>query len=157
MATAVSKRLKLRVLDTLRTANQPLTTSEVAMLINRSFETTRHALTAVGAVRVEDSFPTEWTIATADTPSAFRKAPSKFTEVDYTVSANNVPNLVDAWNTQRGKLGEVLALTEINSKADPKHIALQLGTVAGTLAALACMIDEVSTLPDWYDSLTKDK
>lgn len=156
MATAVSKRLQLRILDALRTAGQPLTTSEVAMLVGKSFETTRHALGSIGAVRVADAFPTEWTIATADTPSSLRKAPSKFTEVDYTVSANNVPNLVDAWNTQRGKLGEVLALTEINSKADPKHIALQLGTVAGTLAALACMIDEVSTLPDWYDSLTKE-
>ena len=155
--TNVSKRLQLRVLDTLRTAGQPLTTSEVAMMVNRSFEATRKALNSVGAVRVEDAFPTEWTIATADTPSSMRKAPSKFSDIEYTVGTKEVPQLVDAWNKQRGKLGEVLALTEINSKADPKHLALQLGTVAGTLAALSYSLSEVANLPDWYDSLTKDK
>lgn len=156
MATAVSKRLQLRVLDTLRTADQPLTTSEVAMLINRSFETTRHALSTIGAVQVPDSYPTEWTIALADTPSLLRKAPSKFTDVDYTVSTKPVPNLVDAWNKQRGKLGEVLSLTEIDAKANPKQLALQLGTIAGTLAALSYSLSEVAGTPDWHDTLTKD-
>ncbi len=154
--TNVSKRLQLRVLDTLRVAGQPLTTSEVAMLVNRSFEATRKALTVIGAMPIADSYPTEWTIATADTPSTLRKAPAKFTDIEYTVSTKEVPHLVTAWNEQHGKLGELLGATKIDSTINPKHLAVQLGTIAGTLAALACLLDEVAGSPDWLDQLTKD-
>jgi hypothetical protein len=126
------------------------------MLINRSFEATRKALSTVGAMPVADSYPTEWTIATADTPSSMRKAPGKFDEIEYTVGTKPVAGLVTAWNAQRGKLGELLSATEINTKTDPKQLAIQLGTIAGTLAALSYSLSEVAGSPDWLDQLTKD-
>jgi hypothetical protein len=126
------------------------------MLINKSFETTRHALSTIGAVPVADSYPTEWTMSANSMPSALRKAPGKFSEIEYTVGTKPVSGLVTAWNAQRGKLGELLSMTEINTKTDPKQLAIQLGTIAGTLAALSYSLSEVAGSPDWLDQLTKD-
>lgn len=157
MATSISKKLQLRILDTLRTADTPLTTSEIAMLVNRSFETTRHALSVVGAKRVDDSYPTEWTIDDGFVPSSVRKAPSKFSEIEYTVSTKPVDMLVTAWNSSRANLAKSITDMEITPDSDPKDVALKLGTVAGSIAALSCLLDDVATRPDWYDTLTQER
>lgn len=157
MAQKISKRLQARVLDILRIADTPLTTREVAMLVNRSYEATRQALALVGAERVDSSFPTEWKIADSNMPDALKKVPSKFDEVSYTVSTKDVVQLVQVWNSQREATGKAMTDTEITPDSNPKDLAIKLGTVAGSLAALAYQLSEVATRPDWFDVLTKER
>lgn len=157
MSKSISKRLQVRVLDVLRTADTPLTTSEIAMLVNRSFEATRQALALVGAKRVDDSYPTEWTIDDGFVPATVNRAPSKFADVEYMVSTKPVDLLVNVWNESRASLAKSIADMEITPDSDPKDVALKLGTVAGSIAALSCLLDDVATRPDWYDTLTQER
>jgi hypothetical protein len=157
MATAISKKLQLKVLDALHTAGTPLTTSEVAMLINRSFETTRHALSVVGAIRVDGTFPSEWTIDTSYIPSHIKQVPSKFDELSYTVTTKPFDTPIVLWNEQRDSLSKAIKALEIKPTDNPKDVAKKLGTTAGSIAHVAYRLSEVATRPDWYDILTQER
>ena len=156
MASPVSKRLQLRVLDVLRTADTPLKTSEVAMLVNRSYEATRQALELVGAERVDTSYPTEWTISGSATPAHIQRVPSKYEDTEYTIGAAVYDAPVAMWNANRQNLAKSIADLDINPDDDPKAIALRLGNGAGTMAHLAYKLSEYATRPDWYEALSKE-
>lgn len=156
MASPVSKRLQLRVLDVLRTADTPLKTSEVAMLVNRSYEATRQALELVGAERVDTSFPTEWIISSAHTPAHIQRVPSKYEDTEYTIGAAIYDAPVAMWNANRQNLAKSIADLDISPDDDPKAIALRLGNGAGTMAHLAYKLSEYATRPDWYEALSKE-
>lgn len=156
MASPVSKRLQLRVLDVLRTADTPLKTSEVAMLVNRSYEATRQALELVGAERVDTSFPTEWTISGSTTPAHIQRVPSKYEDTEYTIGAAVYDAPVAMWNANRQNLAKSIADLDISPDDDPKAIALRLGNGAGTMAHLAYKLAEYATRPDWYEALSKE-
>ena len=157
MSQKISKRLQLRVLDTLRTANTPLTTSEVAMLVGRSFEATRRALAIVGAVRTDDSYPAKWTIDKQDIPTHLKKVPSKFTDDEYVVTTKAFDQPVVLWNEQRKTLSKAIASLEITPDAKPRELAKKLGTAAGSMAHVAYMLSEAQTHPNWYDELTQER
>ena len=157
MSKSISKRLQVRVLDVLRQAGTPLTTSEVAMLVNRSFEATRQALQLVGAKRVDDSYPTEWTIDETFTPDYLKKVPSKFDELSYTVSTKSFDTPIVLWNEQRDSLSKAIKALEIKPTDNPKDVAKKLGTTAGSIAHVAYRLSEVATRPDWYDILTQER
>lgn len=156
MSKAISKRLQVKVLDALRLADQPLTTSEVAMLVNKSYESTRQALLLVGAERVDNSFPTEWRISGSATPAHIQRVPSKYDETEYTVGASIYDAPVAMWNANKANLAKSIADLDIKPDSDPREIALRLGNGAGTLAHLAYKLSEVATRPDWYDLLTQE-
>lgn len=156
MSAPVSKRLQLRVLDVLRTADTPLKTSEVAMLVNRSYEATRQALELVGAKRVDTSFPTEWIIDSAHTPAQVHRVPGKHNDAEYTIGVPVVPDPIVIWNEKREVLGQAITKFEITPDSNPREMAEMLGNAAGRMAYLAYKLDEYATRPDWYDTLSKE-
>lgn len=153
---AVSKRLQVRVLDALRLANTPLTTSDVAMLVGKSYEATRQALEIIGAERVDNSLPTEWRIPGA-MPEALQNVPSKNSGFDMTVSTAEFPTPVLTWNSQRETLASAIAKLEIKPTDKPSEVALKLGTTAGSMAYIAYQLNELATRPDWYELLTQER
>lgn len=152
MATHVSKRTELKVIDAVRRAHTPLTTAEISILISKSFETTRHAIAQAGLVPVDGSFPTEWKIGGAEEAKA---VPSKHSGATYQVSATDQKITIEAWNGSREALGASIAELEITYKTKPKELAKKLGTVAGNIAALAYELEAVSARPEWYDLLSE--
>lgn len=157
MSKSISKRLQVKVLDAMRTAGTPLTTSEISILVGKSYESTRQALLIVGAEKVDDSFPTKWRMSDVALPVEGRTVPSNFHGDEYTVSTKPIEGLVQAWNESRESLGASLASTEITPNINPKNLAVQLGTVAGSIAALAYKLDEYATRPDWFESITEER
>lgn len=156
MSAPVSKRLQLRVLDVLRTADTPLKTSEVAMLVNRSYEATRQALELVGAERVDTSFPTEWIIDSAHTPAGLQRVPSKYSDTDFIVGAMPYATPVAVWNEAKAALGKSISELDITPDADPAEVALKIGNVVSSMAYLSYKLNEHATRPDWYDALSKE-
>lgn len=158
MSTIVtSRRLKSRVLLAL-SGDEPLRTSEVAGIVGASVTATRAALESVGAIRIDTVYPTEWTITPPTIPEKGSKAvPSKFTGVEYVVTSKAVDDIVGAWNAQCAALGTAIAASAVVAGSDPKKLAKDLGTVAGSIAALSYALNGVAGKPDWLDILTPDK
>jgi hypothetical protein len=75
--------------------------------------------------------------------------------VDYTVSAKQTDDVVAVWNKQHEAVGQALSALVINRDLPIKKVAEQIGTLAGSLAALAYELQQVSDRPDWYDVLTE--
>lgn len=156
MSKAISKRLQLKVIDALRTADTPLTTSTVAMLVNKSYESTRQALILVGAERVDNSFPTEWRISGSHTPAELQRVPSKHSDTDLVVGVSHYGTPVAVWNDAKAGLGKSISELSITPDSDPVDIALKLGNVASSIGYLAYKLNEYATRPDWYDALSKE-
>lgn len=156
MSKAISKRLQVKVLDALRLADTPLTTSEVAMLVNKSYESTRQALLLVEAERVDNSFPTEWRISGSHTPAELQRVPSKHSETDLVVGATHYGTPVAVWNEAKAGLGKSISELSITPDSDPAEVALKLGNVASSIGYLAYKLNEYATRPDWYDALSKE-
>lgn len=156
MSKAISKRLQVKVLDALRLADTPLTTSEVAMLVNKSYESTRQALLLVEAERVDNSFPTEWRISGSHTPAHIQRVPNKHTDAEYTIGVPVASNPIAVWNDKRDALSKAIAQFEITPDSDPIESAQMLGNLAGRMSYLAYRLDECATRPDWYDLLSKE-
>lgn len=156
MAQKISKRLQARVLDILRIADTPLTTREVAMLVNRSYEATRQALALVGAERVDSSFPSEWKIPGSFTPATMQRVPSKYVDTDLVVAVEAYDKPVAVWNSAKDSLAKAISELTITPDDDPKQVALRVGNVVASMAYLAHRLEEVSTRPDWFDTLNKE-
>ena len=152
MPIYVSDRLKTQVIDALRQARTPLTTNNVANLIGKSQQATRTALIAAGAERVDDSWPVLWTVADRNT---IRHVPSQFSDIQLTVGAKDVDDILNMWNQNHEGLGDAIKSLFINEDTTPSFIAEQLGTIAGSIAYLAWQISEVADKPDWYEILTE--
>lgn len=152
-----SKRLKTRVLMALSSNEDGLRTSEIAGIVGASVTATRAALEAIGAVKVAEAYPTEWTIDGTKKPSLSKVVPSKFTGVEYVVTSKEVSDIVSAWNEQCAALGEAISRSTITSDSNTTKSAKDLGTLAGSIVALAFALSEVAGKPDWLDILTPDK
>lgn len=134
-------------------ADRPLKTSEVALIVGKSTPATSNALRAVGATPVAGVYPTEWA-SNSDTVLSSRIVPSKFDGEQYIVSTVETDNLVQVWNERHDDLANNLAKLVITPKSDPKKMAVQLGTIAGSIASLAYNLHAVADKPDWYLILT---
>jgi hypothetical protein len=156
MTVYVSDRLKFQVREALATIGQPATTADVAAIVGRSHNSVRVALRDAGSVvQLDGSYPVLWTIDGADGSSVSRRVASKHTDVDYTVSAKQTDDVVAVWNKQHEAVGQALSALVINRDLPIKKVAEQIGTLAGSLAALAYELQQVSDRPDWYDVLTE--
>lgn len=154
MTTYVSKRLQTQVLDLLRLTDEPMSTQDVALVLGKSQQAVRIALNECGAWRVDESHPVLWTVP--DTmKKATRRAPSKYAEIDLTVSTASVDNIVDTWNASVDTLSKAISELRIDPKSNPKKEAERIGTVAGSMAYLAYELNEVAGKPDWYEILTE--
>lgn len=154
MPIYVSDRLKTQVLDALRQAHDPLTTSEVAAIIGKSQQATRTALVGSGAEKVDSSWPIMWTLPDRISD---RKVPSQFSDVQLTVGAKDVDDILNMWNESHDALGEAIKRLHINPDSTVSAIATQLGTIAGSIAYLAYQLDNVADKPDWYEILTESE
>lgn len=154
MPIYVSDRLKTQVLDALRQAHDPLTTSEVAAILGKSHQATRTALIGSGAEKVDSSWPIMWTLP--DRISS-RKVPSQFSDVELTVGAKDVDDILNMWNENHDALGEAIKKLHINPDSTVSAVATQLGTIAGSMAYLAWQLSEVANKPDWYEILTESE
>lgn len=144
------------MLQALADADRPLKTSEVARIVGKSTPATSNALREAGATPVAGVYPTEWATG-GDTVLATRLVPSKFDDVQYVVIAADTDNLVQVWNDKREDLASNLAKLSITPKSDPKKTAIQLGTIAGSIGALAYNLHVVAGKPDWYHILTDNE
>jgi hypothetical protein len=152
----VSDRLKFQVREALATIGQPATTADVAAIVGRSHNSVRVALRDAGSVvQLDGSYPVLWTIDGADGSSVSRRVASKHADVDYTVSAKQTDDVVAVWNKQHEAVGQALSALVINRDLPIKKVAEQIGTLAGSLAALAYELQQVSDRPEWYDVLTE--
>jgi hypothetical protein len=106
-------------------------------------------------VQLDGSYPVLWTIDGADGSSVPHRVASKHADVDYTVSAKQTDDVVAVWNKQHEAVGHALSALVINRDLPIKKVAEQIGTLAGSLAALAYELQQVSDRPDWYDVLTE--
>jgi len=152
MSTFVSKRLQTQVMDLLRLTDEPMTTQDVAVILGKSQQAVRIALNECGAWRVDDSYPVMWTVPDSLKVST-RRAPSKYAEIDITVSTMAVDNIVDNWNASVESLSAALSQLVITSDSNPKKEAERIGTVAGSMAYLAYELSQVANKPDWYEIL----
>ena len=156
MTVYVSDRLKFQVREALATIGQPATTADVAAIVGRSHNSVRVALRDAGSVvQLDGSYPVLWTIDGADGSSVSRRVASKHADVDYTVSAKQTDDVVAVWNKQHEAVGQALSALVINRDLPIKKVAEQIGTLAGSLAALAYELQQVSDRPEWYDVLTE--
>jgi hypothetical protein len=156
MTVYVSDRLKFQVREALATIGQPATTADVAALVGRSHNSVRVALRDAGSVvQLDGSYPVLWTIEGPNGATASRRVLSKHADVDYTVSAKATEDVVAVWNKQHEAVGQALSALVINRDLPIKKVAEQIGTLAGSLAALAYELQQVSDRPDWYDVLTE--
>ena len=156
MTVYVSDRLKFQVREALATIGQPATTADVAALVGRSHNSVRVALRDAGSVvQLDGSYPVLWTIDGADGSTNTRRVASKHADVDYTVSAKQTDDVVAVWNKQHEAVGQALSALVINRDLPIKKVAEQIGTLAGSLAALAYELQQVNDRPDWYDVLTE--
>ena len=154
MPIYVSDRLKTQVLDALRQARDPLTTSEVAAILGKSHQATRTALVGSGAEKVDSSWPIMWTLPDRISD---RKVPSQFNDVELTVGAKAVDDILNMWNSSHEALGDAIKRLSINEDTTPSAISEQLGTIAGSIAYLAWQISQVAGKPDWYEILTESE
>jgi hypothetical protein len=156
MTVYVSDRLKFQVREALASIGQPATTADVAALVGRSHNSVRVALRDAGSVvQLDGSYPVLWTIDRTDGLNGSRRVASKHADVDYTVSAKQADDVVAVWNKQHEAVGQALSALVINRDLPIKKVAEQIGTLAGSLAALAYELQQVSDRPDWYDVLTE--
>ena len=154
MPIYISTRLQTQVIDALRQASVPLTTSDVSNIIGKSAQATRTALIASGATKLDDSWPIMWTLP--DRISG-RKVPSQFNDVELTVGAKEVDDILNMWNESHEALGEAVKRLHINPDSTVSAVAAQLGTIAGSIAYLAWQLDQVASKPDWYEILTESE
>jgi hypothetical protein len=154
MKVTVGTRLQMLVTEALMQARTPLRTSEVAQITGRSVTAVKAALEASRAERVPGVAPTEWVLP--DTPAAGpMRVPSKHDGIEFTVSTKTADGIVEIWNKQRDSVGKSLQELEITPTLDPKKAAMQIGTLAGSLAALAYTLAGVQGMPDWYEIITE--
>lgn len=154
MAVFTSKRLQSTVLDAMRLVGEPMSVTEISKVIGKSRQAVRHALQESGAVIVDDSRPVLW--ALPDAIHGARRVPCKHNEVEFIVSTKDGANLITIWNKQREKIGKMIGNLEIEPSLDPRDMAEQLGSLAGSLAALAYDLDKVGNMPDWFEILTDE-
>jgi hypothetical protein len=154
MAVFTSKRLQASVLDTMRMIGEPMSVTELSKVIGKSRQAVRHALQESGAVVIDDSRPVLW--ALPEGMSITKRVPGKHNEVEYVVSTKASSNFVDIWNKQREKIGASITGLAIEPSTDPGDMAVQLGSLAGSLAALAYDLEQVKNMPDWYEILTEE-
>lgn len=154
MPIYISTRLQTQVIDALRQASVPLTTSDVSNIIGKSAQATRTALIASGATKLDDSWPIMWTLP--DRISG-RKVPSQFSDVELTVGAKDVDDILNMWNENHEILGDSIKKLHISPDSTASAIAHQLGTIAGSIAYLAWQLDRVADKPDWYEILTESE
>ena len=136
MAIFTSKKLQLQVLQALKDADRPMRTAEVAAVVGKTAPAVAAALEQSGARKLL-GYPAKWTIDGANTIIGSRIAPSKFEGEQYVVTTAPTDELVAAWNEKCEAVGAALTKLHITPKSDPAELALQLGTIAGSLAALA--------------------
>lgn len=154
MPIYISARLQNQVLDALNSTSVPLTTADVSNIIGKSAQATRTALIASGAIKIDNSYPIMWT---APNRNKIRKAPSQFDDVELTVGAKDVDDLLNMWNEHHEALGESIKSLEITPDSTVSAIAEQLGTIAGSIAHLAWQLSDVAGKPDWYEILTESE
>ena len=152
---AISKRLQLTILQLLTDAGEPMKTSEIATAVGRTPTAVVRALEGTSAYRLPDTRPAEWTIRT-EAPMLTKVVPSKFSDNAYVVSSGSAAGLLKAWNDKHKTVGETLAKFAITPDTDPEKMALQLGTVAGSIAALAYALKSVADDDNWYAKLTDE-
>lgn len=154
MKVTVGTRLQMLVTEALMQARTPLRTSEVAQVTGRSVTAVKAALEASRAERVPGVTPAEWYLP--DTGAAGpRRAPSKHDGAEFIVSTKTTDDIVAIWNKQHDAVGKSLQELEIVPTLDPKKAAEQIGTLAGSLAALAYTLASVQGMPDWYEIITE--
>jgi len=156
MKVTVGSRLQMLVTETLMQAHTPLRTSEVAQITGRSVTAVKAALEASRAERVPGVAPAEWVLPDTDAAGP-RQVPSKHKGVQFTVSTKTTDGIVKIWNSQREAVGKSLQELEITPTLDVKKAADQIGTLAGSLAALAYTLDSVQGMPDWYEVITDEE
>lgn len=154
MPIYVSERLKTQVIDALRRAHDPLTTAEVAAIIGKSHQATRTALVGSGAHKLDSSWPIMWT---APNRNSDRKVPSQFSDVELTVGAKDVDDILNMWNESHEALGDAIKALHVTPDSTVSAISTQLGTIAGSIAYLAWQLSEVAGKPDWYEILTESE
>jgi hypothetical protein len=86
-----------------------------------------------------------------------RKVPSQFNDIELTVGAKEVDNLLPMWNENHEALGDAIKALRINPDSTVSAVAAQLGTIAGSMANLAWQLNEVAGKPDWYEILTESE
>jgi hypothetical protein len=136
----------------MRVVGEPISSNELAKVLGKSPQAVRQALSSSGAIKIDDSRPILWAL-----PGSIRmeqRVPAKFSDVDYVVSTKQTDDIVAIWNAQREAVGTSLTQLEIVSTMKPGKVAEQVGSLAGSLAALAYALDQVKSMPDWYEILT---
>lgn len=155
MKVTVGSRLQMLVTEALMQAQTPLRTSEVAQITGRSVTAVKAALEASRAERVPGVTPAEWVLPETGAAGP-RRVPSKHKGIEFTVSTKTTEGIVKIWNSQREAVGKSLQELEITPTLDVKKAADQIGTLAGSLAALAYTLDSVQGMPDWYEVITDE-
>lgn len=150
-----SKQLQARVQAALNTAESPLKTSELAEMVGKTAKSVAAALKDIGALRVPDSYPAEWTIDESHV-SANVVGPQK-EGTRYTVISPTMKNIVTAWNESRIKLGETIIELAIEPDSDPEKLSERFAKAAGNFAAIAFELEKHSKKPDWYLILTESE
>ena len=153
MTIYISKRLQLQVTEALAQTGIPMTTNEIAKLIGKSPQATRAALQASGALKLDESWPILW----SSNRNSAKKVPSQFSDVNLTVGAKDVDDILNMWNASHEALGEAIKKLHIEPDSTVSAIATQLGTIAGSIAYLAYQLDNVAGKPDWYEILTESE
>jgi hypothetical protein len=136
----------------MRVIGEPVSVNTLAGTLGKSPQAIRQALDGSGVIKIDDSRPVLY--ALPDTMIGARRVPSKHDEIEYVVSTKAADAIVELWNSQRESIGGSLARMEIVSSMKPGAVAEQIGTLAGSLAALAFELDQVKSMPDWYEILT---
>lgn len=154
MATFISKRLQASVLDTLRLTGEPMSVKNIAATLGISQQSVRAALENSGAVIADDSRPSLWVLP--ESLVGAKRVPCKHNDIEFVVSTKATKDIVALWNKQRATIGSSVAELEIDAKLNPGKTAEQLGSLAGSLAALAYELDQVKSMPDWYEILTDE-
>lgn len=154
MKVTVGTRLQMLVIETLMQARTPLRTSEIAQITGRSVTAVKAALEASRAERVPGVAPAEWYLPESGELGP-RRVPSKHADLDFLVSTKTTDNIVELWNKQREVVGQSMKELNITEKLNPKKAAEQIGTLAGSLAALAYTLASVQDMPDWYEIITE--
>lgn len=150
-----STRLQQQVVELLAAHGKPMRVSEIVPLIGRSTSAISAALKLSAAEPVPGSSPIEWRIHAAPSGQmAARHVPSKFEGSSYIVSSTAEPPTIDDWNERKAEVAGMLSGLAVTYKSDPVKLSEQLGTMAGTLAAIAYTLSAVADKPDWYALLT---
>lgn len=136
---------------------RPVTMKELIKRTGFSYNTVRQGLYELDAVRVENSFPTQFIPGTPRVEKTIPSIGPLGEGVQVLVDLIEDSNWPERWGNARLKFGNNILALQIHRDDDPIDLADKFAQAASALASISYALMQVVGNPDWYEQLAGDE